>query len=368
MKPKTLSPLVFWLVAITLPIAAESICDYRPPESRISDLGVQGSFSWYDGPYADDRERSVSAGLVADCSLLHSSVSSARTFDGRVEVDGTRVGWTADAGGSGSLRSFLADDLFVVAAVGFVRSSASPLEFDLTGGVGTGRFRDVTPMAQAIRIQNELLDLGELLAPVGDTALLDVAQILGEVGPSDDDKAVRLAERLAATELVVGEGLGVRALLSLDEILASYSDTRFCGRDVQARVGASATFDSEVQLAATGILLARYAAVPDPVSQVDSSIQAKFRLANPDEMAIDADLSYARRLPDGWTARAEYRVSLDRSWTATDSTIVSHAVAGSFTTQVFGSVGIRFACNAEHRTGDEEITVSLTVDLEADLF
>ena len=164
------------------------------------------------------------------------------------------------------------------------------------GGIGTGRFRDVTPLAQAIRIQNDLLDLGELLAPVGDDALLDLAQVLGEVGPTDDEKVVQLVERLIGTGLVPGNELGVRGLLAVEEILTS-TETRLCGNDIQARLGASAMLSPTFNLSATGTLLVRYAAVPDPVSQFDSSAEAKIRLARPEEMSIESDISYARSLP-----------------------------------------------------------------------
>ena len=353
---------------------ALSVCSYQPPVSRISDLGLQGSFNWYDGPFADDRNRTISASIVADYDGLFSSATFGQAVDARAEIRGDDNGWSADLSGSGSLQAFFAADslgaadLFGVGGVGVAASTRTGLELDLTGGVGTGRFRDVTPLAHAIRIQNDLLDLGELLAPVTNETLLELAEILGEVGPTDDEKVVRLVERLVATELVSGDEIGVRGLLAVEEILESGDETRLCGRDIQARIGASAIVLPEFSLAATGILLVRYAAVPDPVSQFDSSAEAKFRLARPEEIRVEADLSYARRLPNGWTTRAEYRMSVDRMWTDPSATVVSHAVSGNLTTQIFGSVGLSLVGNAQYRTGDEEITLSLAVHLEAALF
>ena len=348
-----------------------SVCIYEPPESRISDLGLQGSFNWYDGPYADDRNRALSASLVANYEGLLSSESFGQSLDARTEIRGADDGWIADLSGSGSLRAFFdadANDLFGIGVVGLAASTRTGLELDMTGGIGTGRFRDVSPLAQAIQIQNDLLDIGELLAPVADDTLLDLAQILGEIGPTDNEKVVRLVERVVATELVSNSEIGVRGLLAIEQILETSGDARLCGRDIQARVGVSAILYPEISFATTGILLVRYASVPDPVSQFDSSAQAKIRLARPEEMSIEAQLSYARRLPDGWMARGDGRMSIDRMWTKPDATVVSYAVSGSLTTQIFGSVGLTVIGNAQYRTGDEEMTLSLAVHLEANLF
>ena len=351
-----------------------SVCDYETPESRISDLGLQGSFHWYDGPYADDRNRAISASLVSDYIGIYSSASFGQVLDARTEMRADESGWMASLSGSGSLLNFFATeqlavaDLFGVGVVGFDVSTRTGLELDLTGGIGTGRFRDVTPLAQAIWIQNELLDIGELLAPVTNETLLDLAQILGGVGVTDDEKVMLLVDRLVATELIPEDELGVRGLLAIEEILTSGDVTRLCGRDIQARVGVSAILYPELSFATTGIILVRYASVLDPVSQFDSSAEAKLRLARPEEMSVQAELSYERRLPDGWTARAEYQLSIDRQWTDPNATAISHAASGSLTTQIFGSVGLSLVGSAQYRTDDEEVTLSLTVYMETDLF
>jgi hypothetical protein len=123
----------------------------------------------------------------------------------------------------------------------------------------------------------------------------------------------------------------------------------------------------EVKLSTTGVVLVRYALVPDPVSQVEASARAKVRLAHLEQMSISADFSYARRLPDEWKARATYRLEVDRMWTNDDATTIIHALSSSLATQILGSVGLSLVADAEHRTGDEEITFSIGVHLEADL-
>lgn len=368
----TCCTLALFAVVVAVPMTAQqrvlSVCDYEPPESRISNLSLQGSFNWYDDPFVDDRNRAISAGLTADYSGLYNSASFGRQFDALAELRGADSGWTIDFTGSGSLQSFFDADIFGVGAFGIDASSQSGLEVDLTAGIGKGRFRDVTPLALAIRIQDALLDLGELLAPVSNDTLLDLAQILGEIGPTDDERIVRLAERLRATELIRGDELDVRGLLAIEDALAAGDATRLCGRDMQARIGASAMLLPEISLAATGVLLVHYAVVPDPVSQLEANAEAKIRLAHPEQLNVDADLSYVRRLPDGWTARADYRLRIDRMWSDLSATALSHALSASLTTQIFGAVGLSLVADVRYKTGDEELTTSLAVHLEADLF
>jgi hypothetical protein len=291
----------------------------------------------------------------------------AQQLDARTEIRGRTTGWTAQLEGSGSLTAFLNSGVFAVGAFGLDGSSDYSLEADLTAGVGTGRFRDVTPMAKAILIQNTLLDLGELLAPISDDALLDLAQILGEVGPTDDERLVLIANRLKQTDLTRAADLGVRALLGIDRIIGESSTWRLCGSDIQARIGASAMLLPELRVSATGVVQARYAVVPDPVSQIEAHAEIKVRLMDLGQMDLVSSLSYDREIPGGWAAHAEYRLEVDRMWTDSEATVVAHAVSSSLTTEILGSVGLSLVANAEHRTGDEEITFSIGLHLKADI-
>jgi len=343
------------------------VCDYDPPESHVLDLLMQGSFNWYDGPYQDDRSRAVAGSLLAEFSRLDASSTYGATIDGRGEVRGTPDGWSASLTGSGSLTLPISGDTFGVAALGVDAASSAEIELDLTGGLGVGSFRDVTPMANAIRIQNALLDLGALLAPLNNDQLLSLARLIGEVGPDDEAKLSSIADLMAGTGLLPDEELELQGLLAVEEILESDGDTRLCGRDVQARVGASVILTPAVQVSAAGLLLARYAAVPDPVSQWEASAQLRFRVTRPEEMDVKADVSYDRQLPAGWTARGEYRVTVDRGWSDPSTVSLLHEASATLTTQLFDLVGLSLVGDIRHQTGDEELTVSLAIHIEADL-
>jgi hypothetical protein len=330
-------------------------------------LSLQGSFQWYDGPYADDRARTVSMTAGADYGNLFSSAAFGHRLDAHAELRGTEHEWSFALRGDGDLKAFWDGDVFGLGAFG-VDAASDGLEVDLTAGVGSGRFRDVTPMAKAIRIQDALLDLGVLLAPLENEPLLALAQILGDIAPTSAEKTVALAEHLISTGLVSNDDLGVRGLLAIEEIIGLAEGGRLCGGDVQARIGVAAIVVPETSLATTGILLYNVALVPDPVSQLSSNASLKTRLAHLDELSGEFNLSYSRRLPEGWTARAAYRLTYDRGWSEPDQTQASHALSASLLTQLFGSVGLSLAGELRYKTGDEEITSSLTVHLAYDLF
>jgi len=96
--------------------------------------------------------------------------------------------------------------------------------------------------------------------------------------------------------------------------------------------------------------------------------QAKLRLFRPSELGVDADLSYTRSLPGRWMAQSNYHLSIDRGWTDPAVVTISHLLSGSLTTQVLGAVGLSLAVEAGYSSGDDELSVSASVHLEASLF
>ncbi len=345
-----------------------SVCDYTPPVSRLAGLNLQGSFQWFDGPYADDRERSLSATANAEYDFLYSSEAVGRQVDALVKLQGSGSDWSIDATGSGDIKAYFDDDLFGIGAVTVDAASPERLEIDVTGGIGVGRFRDVTPLAKAIRIQNRLLDLGVLLAPLPRDTLMEIAQLIGEVGPSTATKTTDVAERLIDTDLVEGNDLGVEGLLEVDSVMTSSGEGQLCGHDVQARVGVSLRPLPAMAWSATGNLLFNYALALDPVSQLQADGAAKFRLLDPAEWSIQGSVSYVRGLPDGWKIRSSYRLTVDRGWSAAERHQTTHVGSTSLTTRVLGGVGLSLLGEVRHQTGNEEATFSVAVHFDYDLF
>jgi hypothetical protein len=359
-----LGGLLLPAVAQELPL---TVCEYDPPESHVTDLALQGWFSWHDGPDAGIVDRSLTTHLSADYSRLSMTGPFGYDLQAHGQLRRAEERWTSRITASSSLQASITEQLFGVGVLAFDADLQSGLELDATAGIGTGRFRDATPLALAMRIQNRLLDLGELLAPVGREMLLSLAQILGEAGPTEDEKIIRVAERLVDTQLIAEGQLGVTALLTMEQILSSPHQTRLCGRDAQARIGLTTRLLPETSLVATGIVLLRYAAVPDPVSQLQARAETKVRLLRPTEMIAEADLSYTRSLPGNWTSRAEYRLTVDRGWSTETVAAFSHRLTATLTTELSGGIGLNLSSELAYNSGDDEITVDLTVSLEASL-
>jgi hypothetical protein len=356
--------MLFCAVAQELPL---TVCDYDPPESRVTDLALQGWFSWHNGPNAGVVDRTLTTHLFVDFSQLSMTGPFGHDLQAHGQLRRAEDRWTSRLTASGSLQASLSEQLFGVSVLGFDAAIETGLELDATAGIGTGRFRDATPLALAMRIQNRLLDLGELLAPVGREMLLSLAQIIGETGPSEDAKIIRIAEHLVDTQLIAEGQVSVTGLLGMEEILRSPHQTRLCGRDAQARIGLTTRLLPETSLAATGVVLLRYAAVPDPVSQLEAIAETKIRLLRPTEMIAEAELAYTRSLPGNWTSRAEYRLTFDRGWSTQGATAMFHQLTTTLTTELPGGVGLNLSGELAYNSGDDEITVDLTISLEASL-
>jgi len=84
-----------------------SVCDYAPPESHLTGLSLQGSFLWYDGPYADDRTRSLTAKVAADYSLLVSTETSGHELAALTEVRFADGALSYDVSGTGDLKAYI---------------------------------------------------------------------------------------------------------------------------------------------------------------------------------------------------------------------------------------------------------------------
>jgi hypothetical protein len=118
-------------------------------ESASIELSFQGNRQWYNDPYLDDHNNLLYVTLSGDFSRFYQSP----VFGYQVDTTGS-LAWSpehfnANAEVLGSAKYYLGDLPFAVGAAeaSLVSTTAPPL--DLTLGLGYGRFRDVTPLAQA---------------------------------------------------------------------------------------------------------------------------------------------------------------------------------------------------------------------------
>ena len=155
---------------------------------------------------------------------------------------------------------------------------------DFTPGVGSGRFIRVTPLAQAVRIQEFLLDEGLITGFLPDETLVELAQVIER----RDEFETRFGDRYKVKwfeemERVISksgkfthDGLGAVGSLRVDEVLfQEHVNERFIGWDLRTGVRFEAlTKDADTDRQDPGLSLRlRYSRPVGWDSQFDISAQ-----------------------------------------------------------------------------------------------
>ena len=154
---------------------------------------------------------------------------------------------------------------------------------DVTPGVGYGRFIRVTPLAQAVRIEEFLLSEGVLKGPLSKETLVALAQVIerrGEFETQFGDRYkirwFKAMEEVIAKSHFVNGGFGAVGTLRVDEVLfQEHVNERFIGWDVRTGIRFEAlTKDSDTPRQDPGLSLrVRYSRPVGWQSQFDISAQ-----------------------------------------------------------------------------------------------
>jgi hypothetical protein len=354
------------LVTVATRAAALPPCAFTPAESRLTQFNIQGSFQLVESHSSEDRAGALTGNLQANFTQLLDSALFGYRLDGKARLDQGSTGLDFQASGAGNLKRYLQGNVFGVGALDFTSASKSPLAVDLTGGLGLGRFRDVTPLAKAIHIQNTLLDLGALEGPLTDETLQALAQELDRNDLSPSDKVGGLEKLLEATGLVAGGSLGARALLQIEEIVTSQAEARLCGWEIQTTIGLKASDLSRPQLSEALVVNWNYALVPDPVSQWVASA----RLGSDSKLlahySLQASVNYGRQIRDNWRVRADYTFTRDRS--EPSAALDRHRLSGTMILQLSPGLSLTVSGELIYETGYEQPASNLAVQFSYDVF
>jgi len=356
------------VLSVSLTAASQSPCDFTPAESHFAHLNIQANYQWFEDQFSPPHTSTSTGNLVLDSTEIYDSAASGYQLDGNSRVAFGPTGLGLSLTGSGNLKNYLQGDTFAIGAVSVRYALAGGLEGELTGGLGRGRFRDVTPLAKAIRIQNRFLDEGILLGPMADELLKALAQSIGAVGPSSNDLLATIEREIEATGLVQGGTLGAHALSEIEGILASTEEARLCGWDVQVRAGLAASTVPQPKLSEALALSWDYAVVPDPVSQWQASADWVSGLSLFDRYSFEASITYGRRIGDTWRIRASYDFSRDLLWnTAHAMPFDHHLASATFISQLSAQLSVTLNLELEYETGYEQPTKTLTLHLSYDV-
>ena len=361
-----LAPVV--VVALSFAAASQSPCAFTPAVSHFSHFNIQASYQWFEDQFSPPHTSTSTGTLVLDSTEIYDSAASGYQLDGNSWVTFGPTGLDLSLTGSGNIKNYLQGDTFEIGAVSVRYALAGGLEGELTGGVGTGRFRDVTPLAKAIRIQNQFLDNGTLLGPMADELLQTLAQSIGAVGPSSHELLATIEREIEATGLVQGGTLGAHALTEIEDILASTEEARLCGWDVQARAGLAASTVPQPKLSEAIALSWNCALVPDPVSQWQASANWVSGLNFLDRYSFEASVSYGRRIGENWRVRASYDFSRDLLWSTAHTTPFDHhQLSATLISQFSAQLSLTVDFELTFETDYEQPTKTLTLHLSYDV-
>lgn len=288
-----LGTLLVGAVAMGAPL---SLCDYHAPQTSLANLKLAFSYHYFDDPATAGVE--VDSGRIAlDYSQLYDSPDFGFTLSGAGSLD--LAGFAVAGGlgqGTGTFRYYLSDELpvfgFGGADASYALGQAGPA-VNVSVGLGYGRFSDVTPLAKAVKIQNDLLQLGAISTPLSDATLMAVAT---EIGKKAEYAATK--DLVAAVEQLIeketGGTLDARAVITIEDDILATGDSVSCGWAVQAGLGyelidpAGGTQDLILTLSGD----AAFAVKPGSQFALHASLHGPFDIAAGNTLMVTASWTY----------------------------------------------------------------------------
>ena len=263
--------------------------DYDVPVSTAQQLRLGGTYS-YAGSGSNTGTSDGSASLVYHRYYNSLPYAWDLNFTGvgltRRTSDGTQEGSYSFVAGPGIRKYFNPEGDFFYSGELLVtgNSDFDRPTIDVTPGVGYGRFIRVTPLAQAVRIEQFLIDEGVIKGPLSKETLIALAQVIERRGEFETQFGDRykprwfraMEEVIAESGMFVEGGFGAVGTLRVDEVLfQEHVNERFIGWDVRTGVRFEAvTKDSDTPRQDPGMSLrVRYSRPVGWKSQFDISAQ-----------------------------------------------------------------------------------------------
>lgn len=231
-------------VALLAPaLRATPLCQYRPPVTNLSDLLMSFSYHYVNDPYGS-KERDTNAGqFLVDYKRLFDT--SRYGFD--IELENTLdISLSAESTyktiADGSYKRYLTPDGDGFAYAGAsARSSSSFSALGISGnvGLGLGRFRDVTPMAVATRIDEDLYRRGIITRHLRTADLEILAYDLDnqETYRTQTDLLDAVRQDIEDSGFVDGGKLSAMDLVRVNDLLRDEGFSRYCGWEGKIGVG-----------------------------------------------------------------------------------------------------------------------------------
>ena len=345
---------------------ALSICDYKSPETSLTDAGLSFNYRYYDD--ANTIGTDVNSGrFAADYNQLYDSPNYGFTISGSAEVTlDTFIpdGWLGQS--AGTFRYYPSEESLFFAFGGLQASMATAQlqpGVEVRFGGGIGRFSNVTPLAKAMNMSKDLLQSGAIGNPLTDGVLLAIAGIIGrEVEYDTVMELVADIESLIEADAAVE--LDARALLTVEEIVLTVGDDSQCGWALQLGIGYQVVdpFGNPQNVVVAGSADAAFAFGPSDQMMFHASYSGPFDIMN--ENTLTATLSYEYELTEDSTLLADYALQRVKPADAVASTNHAAGLAIGFD---LGGADILLQISLARGTGDPGWSFDLSVSAAMDL-
>jgi hypothetical protein len=338
---------------------ALSVCNYVSPESKFASLSLGGNYHQFNDRYRDNSGNSSGGNLALRGQLWEDGPEWGFRVEGsaRLRLSGMNTAFDYNLDSTGQMRRYLSQDIF---AFGGFNSAGVPgqvgLTVDAVVGAGWGRFRDVTPLAKALKINAILQDLKVTAEPLSDEKITELAQTIGK------QRELGLEGVLKAIEQKLGTALNVGAVLALQEALMTTA-SRFCGMDVSVSVGYN-VINPKGQNSVVMTAKANYAKALDPSTEflANATLRTPVPVIN---STLDASLSLHRALSSNADLSGIY--AYRRAQNANSANEL-HSLDAMLRLQLETTLSVAFTVQVAAGTGYEEPEWNFDISFKYDLF
>ncbi|MCK5827913.1 hypothetical protein KAH43_05240 [Candidatus Bipolaricaulota bacterium] len=345
---------------------ALSVCDYKSPETSLTDARLSFSYRYYDD--ANTIGTDVNSGrFAADYDQMYDSPSYGFTISGSAELALDAFMPTGWLGQSAATFRYYPFEKSLFFAFGGLQASMATAQLqpgvEVRFGGGVGRFSNVTPLAKAMNMSKDLRRSGAIGNPLTDGVLLAIAGIIGREIEYDTVKEL-VADIEPLIEADAAVELDARALLTVEEIVLTVGDDSQCGWALQLGIGYELVdpFGNPQNIVVAGSADAAFAFGPDDQMMFHASYSGPFDLM--DENTLTSTLSYEYALTEDSTVIADYVLQRVKPSGVVAST--SHA-AGLAVGFDLGGADILLQISLTRGDGDPGWSFDLSVSAAMDL-
>jgi len=354
------------VIAATMSALAVSLCDYQKPITALTNARMSFAYRYYNDAATPTID--VNSGRIGiDYDQLFASPNYGFTLGGSLELTLDEFVPSGTLGqGSATFRFYPFQEGLVFGYGGLEASLATGQPrpgVDVRVGLGLGRFSDVTPLAKAVLIEEELLEAEAIFDLLGDDVLLGVASVIGRK-TEYETTAEMVADIESLIEAVAHVELDAVALLAIEDTILATEPKRKCGWAVQAGIGYELIdpFGGAQNFVIVASADAAFVTSPEDQFLLHASFSGPVDFM--EENTLSATLSYEYEISETSTLLADYAFQRVKPLGLTAS--ASHAASVQLGFDIEGvDIGLQITLTLEPGDPGWSIDVSLSavVDL-----